>query len=79
MSPRRVYPPFCLEAESKGHFGPEPGDWSPPLPAGIFLDSSIVMYLEKYGEQVWENVAADPALPEQQRQQIDRHDSSHTV
>src|SRR5665811_19743 len=71
MSPRRPDPPFRLEAKSKGHFGPEPGDWSPPIRAGIFLDSSIVVYLEKYGEQIWECTAADPALPEQQRIQIE--------
>src|SRR5664280_1135514 len=71
MSPRRLDPPFRLEAESQGHFGPNPCDWSPPLPAGVFLDSSIVVYLEKYGEQIWDNTAVDPALPEQQRRQIE--------
>ena len=71
MSPRRSEPPFRLEAQSQGHFGPNPGDWSPPLPAGVFLDSSIVVYLEKYGEQIWDNTDADPALPEQQRRQIE--------
>lgn len=71
MSPRRPDPPFRLEAQSKGYFGPGPGDWSPPVPAGIFLDSSIVVYLETYGEQIWDNAAPDPALPEQQRRQIE--------
>jgi hypothetical protein len=71
MSPRRPDPPFRLEAQSKGYLGPGPGDWSPPVPAGIFLDSSIVVYLETYGEQIWDNVAPDPALPAQQRRQIE--------
>jgi hypothetical protein len=30
-----------------------------------------VVYLEKYGEQIWGKVAADPVLPEQQRRQIE--------
>ena|ERR1035437_7661897 len=71
MSPRRPDPPFRLEVQSQGYFGPNPGDWSPPLPAGVFLDSSIVVYLEKYGEQIWDNTDADPALPEQQSRQIE--------
>ncbi|MGD0862070.1 MAG: hypothetical protein ABSA21_04850 [Candidatus Limnocylindrales bacterium] len=71
MSPRRSDPPFPLEGESNGHFGRAPGHWSSPLPAGIFLDTSIVVYLETYGEEIWDNTAPDPALPEQQRRQIE--------
>lgn len=55
---------------SKERFGPEPGEWHPPIPAGIFLDTSIVAYLETYGGQIWEGEPIDPALPSQQVRQI---------
>jgi hypothetical protein len=56
---------------SKGRFGPEPGEWHPPIPAGIFLDTSIVIDLETYGEQIWDGVAIDASLPTQHARQID--------
>lgn len=56
---------------SEGRFGPEPGEWHPPIPAGILLDTSIVSYLDTYGEQVWDNVPADPGLADQQVRQLD--------
>lgn len=60
-----------MVGQGKGTFGPEPGDWAPPVPAAIFLDTSIVAYLETYGEQVWEGAEIPPTLPDQQRRQID--------
>lgn len=56
---------------AKGRFGPEPGEWHPPIPAGIFLDTVIVVYLETYGGQVWENEPIDSALPAQQVRQLE--------
>jgi predicted nucleic acid-binding protein len=44
---------------------------TPPVPYGIFLDSSIVIYLEKYGEQIFDGVAVDPALPSQLQEQLE--------
>jgi predicted nucleic acid-binding protein len=46
-------------------------DRTPPVPYGIFLDSSIVIYLEKYGEQIFDGVAVDPALPWQLQEQLE--------
>jgi hypothetical protein len=56
---------------SRGRFGPEPGEWHPPIPAGIFLDTSIVAYLETYGAQVWDRAAIDESLPVQQIRQLE--------
>lgn len=53
-----------------GTFGPEPGEWHPPIPSGIFLDTSIVAYLETYGAQVWNGEPIDDALPHQQVRQL---------
>jgi hypothetical protein len=44
------------------------GPW---LPRGIFLDTSIVADLVDHGEAVFENAPPDPALPEQQRRQLE--------
>ena len=46
-------------------------DRTPSVPYGIFLDSSIVIYLEKYGEQIFDGVAVDPTLPLQMEEQLD--------
>ena len=53
-----------------GPFGPEPGDWRPPIPAGIFLDTSIVAYLDTYSAQVWDGAPIYHWLPDQQVRQI---------
>ena len=57
--------------QGKGTFGPEPGDWAPPVPAAIFLDTSIVIDLDTYGEQIWDGVAIPTTLAEQLRRQIE--------
>ncbi len=46
-------------------------DRTPPVPYGVFLDSSIVIYLEEYGEQIFDGVAVDPALPSQLQEQME--------
>jgi hypothetical protein len=46
-------------------------DRTPPVPYGIFLDSSIVIYLEEYGEQIFDGLAVDPALPMQLQEQLE--------
>ena len=60
-----------MVGQGKGSYGPEPGDWAPPVPAAIFLDTSIVIDLDTYGEQVWEGAEIPTTLPDQQRRQID--------
>ena len=71
MSPRRIDPPVDFEVKTKGAYGPEPGDWAPPVPGAIFLDSSIVIYLESFGPQIWEDEPIPDELPDQQRRQIE--------
>jgi hypothetical protein len=44
------------------------GPW---IPEGIFLDTSIVAYLDRYGDEIWESVQLDPNLPEQLLRQIE--------
>ncbi len=46
-------------------------DWRAPIPAAIFLDTSIVAYLENFGECIFDGVPVDPALPDQQQRQIE--------
>lgn len=60
-----------MVGQGKGKHGPEPGEWTPPVPGAIFLDSSIVIDLDQYAEQVWEGAPVPSAVPEQQRRQID--------
>ena len=71
MSPRPPDSPILFEHPKLGRFGPEPADWSPAVPVGIFLDSSIVIYLQDYGTQIWENETLPTYLSAQQRRQID--------
>jgi hypothetical protein len=43
----------------------------PWLPRGVFLDTVIVAYLAEYGGAIFESEPIDPALPDQQRRQIE--------
>lgn len=54
-----------------GTYGPGPTDWSAPLPVGVFLDSSVVAYLERFADVVWEGAALSNDVPDQLRRQID--------
>lgn len=54
-----------------GRFGPDPGDWRPDVPAGIFLDTVIVAYLENFAEVIFEGAPIDPAVPQQQARQLE--------
>ncbi len=60
-----------MVGQGKGTYGPEPGDWAPPVPAAIFLDSSIVIDLDKYAEQIWDGAELPAEVPDQQRRQIE--------
>jgi hypothetical protein len=44
------------------------GPW---LPAGVFLDTSIVAYLVEHGTTIFESQPIDPGLSEQQQRQIE--------
>ena len=46
-------------------------DWRPPIPAAIFLDTSIVLDLDRFGEHIFDGVPLGPTLPDQQRRQIE--------
>lgn len=49
----------------------EMDDWRAPIPAAIFLDTSIVIDLERFQEHVFEGAPLEPTLPDQQRRQIE--------
>ena len=46
-------------------------DWRPPIPAAIFLDTSIVLDLDRFGEHIFDGAPLGPNLPDQQRRQIE--------
>ena len=46
-------------------------DWRPPIPAVIFVDTSIVLDLERFGEHIFDGAPLGPILPDQQRRQIE--------
>ncbi len=60
-----------MVGKGEGTFGPDPGDWAPPVPAAIFLDTSVVIDLDMYGEQVWDGTEIPVTVPDQQRRQIE--------
>lgn len=60
-----------MVGQGKGTFGPQPGDWAPPVPAAIFLDSSVVIDLDAFGEQIWDRVEIPATVSGQQRRQIE--------
>jgi hypothetical protein len=54
-----------------GTYGPEPGDWAPPIPAAIFLDSSVVIDLDAYGSAIWDGEPLPRTMPDQHRSQVE--------
>lgn len=46
-------------------------DWAPPVPGVVFLDSSVVIDLDRYGDYVWDGGELPDRLPAQQRMQIE--------
>lgn len=46
-------------------------DWRPPIPEVIFLDTSVVLDLEDFGEHVFDCTPLELTLPDQQRRQIE--------
>jgi hypothetical protein len=59
-----------VAGQGKGTFGPEPGDWRAPLPPAIFLDSSVVIYLEKFAGNIWDGILLPTSVGEQLARQI---------
>lgn len=46
-------------------------DWRPPIPAAIFLDTSIVAYLENFGGHIFDGAPLEVTLPAQQQRQVE--------
>jgi len=51
-------------------YAPDDMDWRAPIPGAIFLDTSIVLYLEDYGEYIFDGALLEKPLPDQQRRQL---------
>jgi hypothetical protein len=60
-----------MVGQGEGRFGPGPHDWTPPVPLAIFLDTSIVIDLETYGDTLWDGAPVPPTLPDQHRRQLE--------
>jgi hypothetical protein len=45
-------------------------DWRAPIPGAIFLDTSIVLYLEDFGEHIFDGAPLEKPLPDQQQRQL---------